>query len=162
MKTILTLITVLFITVALNAQNSDKPYDPNRDAEMQIEEAVAKAKKEGKHVFLQIGGNWCSWCLMMHNFYTTDQKVDSAMQANYVVEMINYSKENRNSKVLQQLGFPQRFGFPVIVILDADGNRIHTQNTVCLEEGRGYSQKRFLSFLQNWSPAALDPQNYKK
>jgi hypothetical protein len=99
---------------------------------------------------------------MMHDFYTTNPKVDSVMQANFVVEMINYSKENRNSDVLQKLGFPQRFGFPVIVILDAEGNRIHTQNTVCLEEGRGYNEKRFLEFLKNWSPAALDPQNYKK
>jgi len=161
MKTIFTIILSLILTLA-SAQNNDKPYDPQRDAKKQIAQAVAKAKKERKNVFLQIGGNWCSWCLMMHRFYTTDPKVDSLMQANYVIEMINYSKENRNSDILQEFGFPQRFGFPVIVILDAEGNRIHTQNTVCLEEGHGYSEKRFLEFLKNWSPAALDPANYKK
>jgi hypothetical protein len=26
----------------------------------QIKEAVAKASKEGKHVLIQYGGNWCS------------------------------------------------------------------------------------------------------
>ena len=161
MKTILTIILSLTITL-VSAQNSNKPYDPQRDAKQQIAQAVTKAKEEGKHVFLQIGGNWCSWCLMMHNFYTTNTKVDSLMQADYVTEMINYSKENRNSEILQEFGFPQRFGFPVIVILDANGNQIHTQNTVCLEEGHGYSEKRFLEFLKNWSPAALDPANYKK
>ncbi len=161
MKTILTIILSLTITM-VSAQNSNKPYDPQRDAKQQIAQAVTKAKEEGKHVFLQIGGNWCSWCLMMHNFYTTNTKVDSLMQADYVTEMINYSKENRNSEILQEFGFPQRFGFPVIVILDAEGNQIHTQNTVCLEEGHGYSEKRFLEFLKNWSPAALDPANYKK
>ena len=161
MKTLLTLFLVLNFSL-LYAQDKSKPYDPGKDAKQQIADAVVKAKKEGKHVFLQIGGNWCSWCLMMHDFYTTNPKVDSVMQANFVVEMINYSKENRNSDILQKLGFPQRFGFPVIVILDAEGNRLHTQNTVCLEEGRGYSEKRFLEFLKNWSPAALDPQNYKK
>ncbi len=154
--------TLLISTYYLSAQNNDKPYDPSADAKQQIADAVTKAKREGKHVFLQIGGNWCSWCLMMHKFYTTDQKIDSVMKANYVVEMINYSKENRNREVLQKLGFPQRFGFPVIVILDTEGNRIHTQNTVCLEQGHGYSEKRFLEFLKNWSPAALDPANYKK
>ncbi len=161
MKTILTIILSLTITL-VSAQNSNKPYDPQRDAKQQIAQAVTKAKEEGKHVFLQIGGNWCSWCLMMHNFYTTNTKVDSLMQADYVTEMINYSKENRNSEILQEFGFPQRFGFPVIVILDANGNQIHTQNTVCLEEGHGYSEKHFLEFLKNWSPAALDPANYKK
>ncbi len=161
MKLVLVGLFLSFFIVA-SAQQKEKPYDPQKDAKQQIANAVDRAQKEGKHVFLQIGGNWCSWCLMMHNYYTTDTKVDSLMKANYVVEMINYSKENRNSDVLAELGFPQRFGFPVIVILDSKGNRIHTQNTVCLEQGHGYSQKRFIEFLNNWSPAALDPRNYKK
>jgi len=159
----LSLIILLAVVSTLHAQEQkNKVYNPQADAKRQISDAVAKAKKEGKHVFLQIGGNWCSWCVMMHRFYTTDAKIDSTMKANYVVEMINYSKENKNLGVLESLGYPQRFGFPVIVILDADGKRIHTQNTVCLEEGRGYNQKRFLEFLYNWSPAALNPANYKK
>ena len=159
---ILTALVLILLTIPAAGQSKNKPYDPSRDAKQQIAAATEKAKKEGKHVFLQIGGNWCSWCLMMHNFYTTNPKVDSLMQADYVVEMINYSKENRNNDILAELGFPQRFGFPVIVILDSNGKRIHTQNTVCLEEGRGYSQKRFLEFLNNWSPSALDPQHYKR
>jgi len=161
MKSILTVLLLSFF-VAVSAQQTDRPYDPQKDAKKQIADAVAKAQKEGKHVYLQIGGNWCPWCLMMHKFYTTDATIDSLMKANYIPEMINYSKENRNSDVMAELGFPQRFGFPVIVILDSKGNRIHTENTVCLEEEGGYSKKRFVKFLNNWSPAALDPRNYKK
>lgn len=139
-----------------------KLYNPKADAEQQITDAIYSAKKEGKHVFLQIGGNWCAWCVMMHKFYTSDPEIDSILHANFIVEMINYSKENKNLKVLERLNFPQRFGFPVIVILDANGKLIHTQNTVCFEKGRGYDPKRFINFLYNWSPAALNPDNYKK
>jgi thioredoxin-related protein len=110
MKTLLTLFLVLNFSL-LYAQDKSKPYDPGKDAKQQIADAVVKAKKEGKHVFLQIGGNWCSWCLMMHDFYTTNSKVDSVMQANFVVEMINYSKENRNSDVLQNWVFRKGSGF---------------------------------------------------
>ncbi len=154
---------VLFYAfISINAQEKDKVYDPNINATQQIADAVAKATKEGKHVYLQIGGNWCSWCIMMHRFYSSDAKIDSTMNANYVVEMVNYSKENPNTEVMTELGFPQRFGFPVVVILDGAGNRIHTQNTICLEEGRGYNPKKFLKFLYNWSPAALNPESYKR
>ncbi len=160
---LLSILIFLFYFSNIAAQQSDvKIYNPKADAKKQISEAIDKAKKEGKHVFLQIGGNWCAWCVMMHKFYTSDPKIDSTLKANYVVEMINYSKENKNLDVLKSLAYPQRFGFPVIVILDANGNRLHTQNTVCLEKGRGYDQKKFLNFLYNWSPAALNPENYKK
>lgn len=84
------------------------------------------------------------------------------MQENYVFTLLNHSKENRNYDVLADLGFPQRFGFPVLVVLDGDGNRLHTQNTAFLEKEKSYDEKTVLQFLRNWSPAALDPENYKK
>ena len=166
MKTIRNLLLIIILPLFftnLQAQTQKAQiYNPQANAQKQIAEAVKKAKQEGKHVFLQIGGNWCSWCVMMHKFYTKNTKIDSMMRANYVVEMINYSKENKNLDVLASLDFPQRFGFPVIVILDENGKRIHTQNTLYLEKGRGYSEERFMEFLYNWSPAALNPDNYKK
>jgi hypothetical protein len=79
-----------------------------------------------------------------------------------VVVPVNYSKENKNEKVLEKLGFPQRFGFPVFVILDAKGNRIHTQNSAYLEADGGYNKEKVLGFFKQWSPAALDPKTYTK
>ena len=84
------------------------------------------------------------------------------MKADYIVEHINFSKENRNLPLMQELDFPQRFGFPVFVILDEKGKRIHTQNSGYLEEGEGYSKKKVMEFLQQWSPAALEPAQYEQ
>lgn len=75
--------------------------------------------------------------------------------------MVNYSKENKSPEVLKKLEYPQRFGFPVFVILDSNGKRMHTQNSSCLEEGDGYSKTKVLDFLKQWSPDALNPDNYK-
>lgn len=83
------------------------------------------------------------------------------MQANYVFQLMNYSKENKNLDVLATLDYPQRFGFPVIVILDAEGKRIHTQNTAYLEKEKSYDEKIMIEFLNAWAPAAVDPKNYK-
>jgi hypothetical protein len=62
--------------------------------------------------------------------------------------------------VLKSLGFPQRFGFPVMVVLNANGERIHTQNTGNLEKDKAYDFDRVKSFLYNWRPDALHPDNY--
>ncbi len=75
--------------------------------------------------------------------------------------MVFYGRENYNKDVMEDLGFPQRFGFPVVVILDRNGNRIHTQNTAYLEKDQSYDFKIMKEFLFNWSPKALNPESYK-
>jgi len=60
---------------------------------------------------------------------------------------------------LAQLEYPQRFGYPVFIILNAKGDRIHTQNSGYLEQDKGYDPKKVVDFLKQWSPAALDPKN---
>ncbi|HPE58261.1 MAG TPA: thioredoxin family protein [Bacteroidales bacterium] len=152
-------LTLSIVSGRLFAQ-SEQPYDPALDGHKQINDAVAKAKAKDKHVFLMIGGNWCKWCMSFHKFIHENAAIDSTLHADYVFVLLNYSRENKNLDILADLDYPQRFGFPVFVILDADGNRIHTQNSAYVEKGEGYDEKKVLDFLKHWSPAAIDPENY--
>ena len=59
-KIILILCTGL-ISLSLTVQSqTEKPtlYNPAEDARVEMKKAITKAKKEGKHVLLQVGGNW--------------------------------------------------------------------------------------------------------
>ena len=49
-----------------------------------------------------------------------------------------------------------RFGFPVFVILNEKGERVHTQNSAYLEKGEGYSEKEVVSFLNLWNKKAVE------
>jgi thioredoxin-related protein len=163
MKTIsLFLIFTGFLFSVYSQDTKVNLYNPSLDANKQIDSALKVAQQQKKHVLIQVGGNWCSWCIMLNKFYTTDYQLDSTIKANYVLIHLNYSEENKNLETLKKLDFPQRFGFPVLVILDAKGKRIHTQNTVYLEEGRGYNKQKLMDFLKAWSPSAMDPKNYLK
>lgn len=137
-------------------------YKPAEDAQKALDEVVKQAKKEGKHVMIQAGGNWCIWCARFNDFVTKDLSLDSMIQKNYVVYHLNYSKENFNSKLFEKLRFPQRFGFPVFVVLDGKGELIHTQNSAYLEEDKGYSREKVMEFFSHWAPAAFNPANYKE
>jgi len=161
MKNILLFSFVIFSFVQIYAQEKFSVYHPEANAKAEIAAAVAKAKQENKHVFIQIGGNWCGWCKTFHELTTTDEELKNYIAENYEVVHVNYSKENENKEILAELGYPQRFGFPVFVILDGSGNRIHIQNSGYLEEGQGHSKKKVMEFLQQWSPAALNAKNYK-
>ncbi len=135
-------------------------YKPAENAETEIEKKVKEAKAGGKHVIIQIGGNWCIWCARFNDFVTKDKSIDSLVTNNYVVYHLNYSKENKNEAILAKYGFPQRFGFPVFLILNGKGDLVHTQNSAYLEEGKGYSKDRVVEFFNHWSPKALDPKQY--
>lgn len=164
MKYILVISAAFFFSFQSFSQDlkTFKLYKPEENAEQQLNEAVKKAKTEGKHVFIQVGGNWCIWCARFNDLVINDKSIDSLINANYVVYHLNYSKENKNEKLLANYRFPQRFGFPVFMVLDGNGNLIHTQNSGYLEKGKGYDEKTVMGFLNDWSPKAFDPKQYKE
>lgn len=154
---------MLFFGLSLCAQAQvEAIYHPEANAQADIEAAVKQAAVEGKHVFLQIGGNWCVWCRRFHQFIADDAEINRYLADHFVVVKVNYSKENRNEAVLEKLEFPQRFGFPVFVVLDQTGRRIHTQNSGYLESEGGYDKEKVLSFFKQWSAEAVKPETYRK
>jgi thioredoxin-related protein len=155
-KTALILVIFLFAASYLLAQTEGVHiYNPASDAREDIATAVKQAKAENKQVLLQIGGNWCPWCVKLDGFMAEDAQVDSVLKADYVRVMVNYSKENKNEEVMKMLGNPQRFGFPVLVILDQDGVRLHTQDSWYLEKDKFYDKEKLMHFLEMWSVAAV-------
>ena len=141
-----------------------KLYRPEEDAAGTLKKVIRQAKLTGRHVFIQIGGNWCIWCARFNEFVTKDAQVDSLINADYLVYHLNYSKENFNRALLMRFGFPQRFGFPVFIVLDGNGNQLHIQDSGYLEEGKGstgYNKQKVMEFFRNWAPKALDATQYK-
>ncbi|RYE51965.1 MAG: thioredoxin family protein, partial [Sphingobacteriales bacterium] len=112
-----------------------------------------------KHVFVQVGGNWCVWCIRFHDLVNATPDLKKFMGDNYETVLINYSPENKNEAILKKFSNPGRFGFPVFLVLDGDGKLIHTQNSAYLEEGDGHSVKKITEFLKNWNYTALHPSN---
>ncbi len=150
--------------LTMNAQTAlKKVYDESVNPIEQIDQAVAKAKSEGKFVVCQVGGNWCPWCLRFADFITNDATISNVIEQNFVYIHVNYNprksegaeKEAQAKAMLQRLNNPARFGFPVFVVLDDEGKVIHIQDSSFLEEGKGYNQGKVLRFFKNWTPKAV-------
>ncbi len=139
-----------------------KLYKPEENAKHEIAEAVKEAKAAGKHVLIQIGGNWCIWCARFNEFVTNDKSLDSLVNSNYIVYHLNYSKENKNTELLAKYEFPQRFGFPVFLVLNDKGDVVHTQSSWYLESAKSYDKEKVNAFFNNWGTRAFDPAQYKE
>ncbi len=159
-KKFIVIVFLMFIFNFMKAQEN-KIYDFETDAKKQIEDALKVAKEEDKQVLIQIGNNNCPWCIRVHEFYTEDAELDSIIDENYVLIFVNCSKENRNLEVMEMLDMPQRFGFPVFVVLDEKGKRLHTQDSLYLEQDKSYNQEFLKRFLQAWTTNALAIENNK-
>jgi thioredoxin-related protein len=158
----LLLVLVCCFSLQLLYAQSAKLYNPGANADVEIVNAVAQAAAAGKHVLIQAGGNWCRWCLEFDRFCKADSQITQLITQNFVVVHLNWSRENENKEIFARYRYPQRFGFPVFIVLDGSGKPIHTQDSEYLEDGKNsYQQKKILSFLTNWRPIALDASAYK-
>lgn len=154
------LVFTILISLSLSVSAADSLYHPKADAKKDIALAVAKARAQNKHVLIQAGGNWCGWCIEFNRFVTTDTSLNAILQNNYVVYHLNYSQENKNAAIFKEFGFPNRFGFPVFIIVNGDGKLIHTQNSTYLELGKSYDVAKVKEFFLSWTPKALEASAY--
>ena len=135
-----------------------KIYDETADARLDIQMAIEKARIDEKRVLLMFGGNWCPWCHRLHHLFMVDSRIKKALKNNYILVMINVGddKDRLDSELNELYGDPFQYGFPVLVVLDRDGNRLTTQETGSLEkteaEGqkKGHNPDKVLSFLDKW------------
>jgi thioredoxin-related protein len=164
MKTTLISIFFLLASVLIFAQDQSKLYNENADIRADLKKAVQMAKEQHKHVLIQWGGNWCPWCIRFHKLVQGEHQVDSIMKKDYVYILANVPKEKskRDMVLYGQYGYPNRFGFPVFVVLDGNGKQLHIQDSGLLEYAKapGYDTVKVVNFLKMWNVKAVNPDTY--
>lgn len=155
----LTLLTALLLSVSpMAAQGLKRVYNEQADAALLIDSALAVARDAGKLVVCQVGGNWCPWCLKFADFIASDDEIAQLVEKNFVYIHVNYArgtKDEATLRVMRRLGNPQRFGFPVMVVLRTDGSVAHIQDSSFLEQDKSYDRSKVLRFFNCWTPTAV-------
>ncbi len=133
-------------------------YDVSADGATLIRAARDQARASHRRVLLDFGANWCPWCHALHRLFATDPDVRRELEAGYVLVMIDVNRRHgtdRNADVVRAYGDPTKLGLPVLVVLDADGTVLATQDTGALEKGDGsvaHDPAKVLAFLRHWAP----------
>jgi thiol:disulfide interchange protein len=128
-------------------------FDPARNAQKDIQDAIVLAKKFNKRILLDIGGEWCIWCHRLDSLFVQNKDLENFLNKHYVVVKINVSKENENKEALSK--YPVIGGYPHIFILEKNGQLIHSQDTGELEfpkdhPNKGHDKTKVLMFLKKW------------
>lgn len=125
-------------------------FDPARNAAADLQTAIEKAGKENKRIILDVGGEWCGWCVHMDKFFAAHADLAGVRDANYVWVKVNMSEENENKEFLSK--YPAAAGYPHLYVLEKDGTLLQSQNTSELEEGKTYNLQVFTDFLKKYAP----------
>ena len=164
MKRIILALCAAMLAVTAQAQTAlKKVYNEEINPLEQIDQAIGKAKAEGKFVVCQVGGNWCPWCLRFADFISKDTTISKVIDENFEYIHVNYNPRKSESEekqlqakaLMERLNNCGRFGFPVFVIIDNEGKLIHIQDSSFLEEGQSYNPEKVLRFFKNWTPESV-------
>lgn len=88
-----------------------------------IQEALEKAKKENKPVFIDIYATWCGPCKMLKKNTFSDKEVGDYYNTNFInIAIDSETKEGRELVDKYRIE-----GYPTLLILDKNGKQIAKQ-----------------------------------
>ena len=101
--------------------------DTPASADLILKNALIKARKEKKHVFIMFHASWCGWCHKMEDSMN-DPEIKAYFDNNYVIEHLTVL-ESKGKEALENPGAAELmkkynsdgFGIPVWFIFDDKG-----------------------------------------
>lgn len=122
-------------------------YDEKADANADVAAAIARAKKENKRVLVQWGGNWCGWCIKLHDTCRKDAKLARKLMYEYEVVHVDIGNFDKHLDLVEKLGASLKQGVPYLTVLDADGKPIVQSETGHFEKDGAHDPAALLEFF---------------
>ena len=162
MKTIqkLTIFLVALISTLSHAQSNKTPlqaparpnpqlYRADANAAVEIQEALASAKKQSKRVLLVFGGNWCLDCHVLDNAFH-QPRIAPLLNPNFIVVHVDVGRYDKNLGLAKQYRVNLEKGVPSLAVLDAHATVLYS--TFDFERARVMSEEDVIGFLEKWKP----------
>ena len=132
-----------------------REFDENRNASADLQAGIAEAKRTGKRVLVDVGGDWCIYCRQMDELYKQHPELVKLRDEKFVLIAIFYSSKNKNEKALAE--YPKPAGIPHFYVLDSDGKLLHSQAAIELRSGDAYDAEKMKQFFLTWAQVRGDP-----
>ncbi len=162
MKRLFTL-ALLAVTLPLRAE-SEYPrlgsdvFDSKANGDTQVDAALARAKTENKHVLIMLGANWDVWSHRLCRTFLANPQINRRIGADYVLVLVDVNTrkgDKRNGALNEKFGDPIQHGLPSLVVLDANGLVLVTQETGNFELDGQHDPQRLGAFLTKWAPVRV-------
>jgi len=127
------------------------PYYENADADAAVNAAFARAKKNGKRVLIDLGGNWCGDCIVLANLMQLPE-LKRFLAANFEIVSVDVGRFNKNLQIPARFGITQRLdGVPSVIIAEPDGTFVNPGHIAALADARHMTPQAIANWLAQWA-----------
>ena len=128
-----------------------RPYDEKANANAQVDRAFAKAKKSGKRVLIDLGGNWCPDCIVLANFLELPE-MRRFMETYYEEVLVDVGRFNRNLQIPAKFGITERLkGVPALLIATPDGKLVNGENVFATANANSMTPQAIAAYLAKYA-----------
>jgi protein disulfide-isomerase len=120
-------ITLLFLTISVNAQTAASTYKPENEGWMvNLEEAYTKSKQTGKPILANFtGSDWCGWCKRLTASVFSQADFKKWAEKNVILLELDYPRGKEIPQAIreQNQGLQQAFqitGYPTVWVFNLD------------------------------------------
>jgi thioredoxin 1 len=129
-------------------------YPPPKEAQSEINVALARAAKDHKRVILVFGANWCYDCHVLDATFRS-KAIAPLVEANYHVVHINVGDDgNQNLDLANRYGIPLKTPprVPSLAVLDPSGKLVYAQEHGEFDNSAILGPADVTGFLNKWAP----------
>jgi len=127
------------------------PYDPGANADAAVNAAFARAKKSGKRVLIDLGGNWCGDCIVLANIMQLPE-MRRFMAAHFEIVTVDVGRFDKNLQIPARFGITQRLeGVPSVIVAEPDGTFVNRGHITALADARHMTPQAIADWLAQWA-----------
>jgi len=130
----------------------DRPFDEAADADAQVDAAIARARKSGKRVLIDLGGNWCADCRILSGLMERPE-MKRFLDAHFELVSVDVGRFNKNLQIPARWGITTRLeGVPALLVVTPDGKRLLNPGRVsAIQDARHFTPQALADWLAQWS-----------
>jgi thiol-disulfide isomerase/thioredoxin len=127
------------------------PYNEQANADAAVAKARAEAKKNGKLLLIDLGGNWCGDCRVLAGTLELPA-MRAFMDRHYQVVTVDVGRFDHNLQVPARYGFKTRLkGVPTLLVVDPKTDRLLNPDDVfALSSAGDMSPQALADWLARW------------
>ena len=127
------------------------PYDENANADAAVAAAFARARKSGKRVLIDLGGNWCGDCIVLANLMQLPE-LKPFLAAHFEIVSVDVGRFDKNLQVPARFGITKRLeGVPAVIIAEPDGRFVNAGHITALADARHMTPQAIADWLAQWA-----------
>jgi len=127
------------------------PYNEKADAVAAVDAAFARARKSGKRVLIDLGGNWCGDCIVLANIMQL-KEMKPFIASHFEFVAVDVGRFDKNLAIPARFGITKRLeGVPSVIIAEPDGKFVNEGKISALSDARHMTPQGVADWLAQWA-----------